>query len=106
MKSLSNDPTRFERAVLRLLGDLTTIDSSHFSLQTAFKPPHLYRKCGTKSQPDAVLTEQLSEKKQGFRIVIDAKFYQKASLKSTLKKTYEDMELRKALGLIIVGGAK
>jgi len=111
--------TRFEMSVNILVAHVLDIDQTHFKMTAGLKPPIGFqwptvqvfnRKNGGESKPDVVLIEQLQVgkrlKKDGYFIVVDAKNYNKSSLQSTLDKTKEDMSLRKAFGLIIVGGAK
>ena len=62
------------------------------------------RENGKQSRPDAELIQVLEKsqsKRKKLYIVIDAKFYSKSLSLTTIEKTIDDMELRKAFGLII-----
>ncbi len=105
---------KFERIVTSLLTKCRQIGNQQFELKSDHEIPDSLpysekigkiniklRDNGCKSQPDAELISILND----LYIVVDAKFYSTELKKEDVQKTIDDMNLRKAYGLIVCSEA-
>ncbi len=110
----TEEAIKFERIVTSLLTKCRQIGNQSFELKVDHEIPDplpysdkigkiniKLRENGRKSQPDAELISILND----LYIVIDAKFYSTELKTEEVQKTIDDMNLRKAYGLIVCSEA-